>query len=201
MQGTGKCWHGWVGLLLCFGPRSQTIICLLETVSFGDFDNGARCFFDKQFYFFTKHVWSPVSQNVVSIEQFLCLQLPKLPFPESPLPQRASSPAISHPTRDPLIFWFSPTHPTAKSLSKALQAQSVSQEMTQSSCDLYQAIPYAVPSAASGLLLLLIADDYARLLSKISGDTSTGSHLWTWHIMTKCCNTEPTRLFEKINYE
>lgn len=114
---------------------------------------------------------------MVSIEQFSSLQLPKLPFPESPLPQRASSPAISHPTWDPLIFWFSPRCLTAKSLAKALQAQSVSQEMTRSSCDFYQAILYAVPSTVSGLLLLLIADDYARILSKISGDTSTGSYL------------------------
>lgn len=117
--------------------------------------------------------------------QFPYLQLPKLPFPESPFPQRASSPATSHPTWVPLIFCFSPTCPAAKSLTKALQAQSVSQEITQSSCDLYQATPYAVLSTVSGLLLLLIADDYARTLSKISGDTSTGSHLWTWHIMTQ----------------
>lgn len=66
----------------------------------------------------------------------------------------------------------------------ALQAQSVSQEMSQLNCDFYQDT-YAVFSIASGLLLPLIAHDYARILSKISGDTSTGIHLWTWHIMTQ----------------
>lgn len=79
----GNSWNGLVILLLCFGPRSEPMMHLLETVSFGDFDNGARCFFDKWFYFFAKHG----SKNVASVEQLPRLQLPKLPFPENPWPK------------------------------------------------------------------------------------------------------------------
>lgn len=74
-------------------------------------------------------------------------------------------------------FFGSPQHaPPPKSLCKSLQAPSVSQQMIQLSCDLYQAIPYAASSTVSDLLLL-IAHDYTRILSKISGDTSTGIYL------------------------
>lgn len=114
----GNIWHGLVVLLLCFGPRSEPRIHLLGTVSFGDFYNGARSFFDKQFYFFTKLGWKHDSQNVASIEELPHLQLPKLPFPEIPLPQRTL--ALSHPTWHSLTFWCSPQQALLPSLSPRL---------------------------------------------------------------------------------
>lgn len=45
----------WLYYCCALAPGSEPIIHLLGMVSFGNFDNGARCSFDKQFYFFAKH--------------------------------------------------------------------------------------------------------------------------------------------------
>lgn len=179
-QGTGNCWHGWVGLLLCSGPRSQPLgnCFFLEILTMEVFLWQVILFLYKPC--FKSQFPERVQYWIVSL-----LTAPKTAFPESPLLQTASLPAISHPTWDPLIFWFSSAYPTAKSLTKALQAESVSHEMAQSSCDMQRAITYAMLSTVSGLLLILISHDYSSILSKISSDTSTGIHLWTWHIMTQ----------------
>lgn len=136
----GNSWHGLVILLLCFGPRSEPKIHLLGTVSFGGFDNGARCFFDKQRNISLQSmVGNMVPVTWPALRSFLTYSSPNRLFQEV---HCLKKPLLFHtPHGIHSLFDILPTRPHCQVSHQGFASSVGLPRNVSVSCDLYQAIP------------------------------------------------------------
>lgn len=129
--------------------------------------------------FLYKRVWNPSPQNVVSIEQFPCLELQACLFQKIHCP------------KEHLLCYFPPHRESTLSFSPKFTHLFVlfcklSQYPKNDSVDLWLVTAHTLCNAFNFFRSPLPppdVDDSATILRRISGDTSPDSHLWTWRIM------------------
>lgn len=134
----GNIWHGLVVLLLCFGPRSEPRIHLLGTVSFGDFYNGARSFFDS-FISLQSLVENMIPRTWPALRSFLTYSSPNCLFQRVHCPKEH---LLFHtPHGIPSLFGVLPNRPYCQVSHQGFASLVGVPRNGSLSSDLYQAIP------------------------------------------------------------